>query len=173
MLFWHAGGAVLLFRLLFRDPRGDLRFVALGAVLPNLVDGPAVWVLRGDPEGVGRPYGHTLLFAVAVLALAMLTTRRGSRRRGQATAGAAGVMFHLLLDGVWMAPGLLLWPMSGRELAVLEGGWTGWTGAILAEPGRLLKEAAGLLYLGWLGHRAGLTDRERRSRFWRTGTVTT
>ena len=40
MLFWHVGGTIALVRYTVRDERMDLRFLILGAVLPDLIDTP-------------------------------------------------------------------------------------------------------------------------------------
>lgn len=167
MLFWHVGGAVFLFRLLFRDPGVDLRFLAAGALLPDAVD-LIVGLLR-DPEPflTGRFYGHSLSFAAAVLAVSMWATVRGSARRRRAVAVAVGIMFHLLLDAMWLWPEVLLWPLPDGGLpAGSPGDWS-----LRADPARLAQEAAGLVYLIWLSVHAGLTDPGRRSHLWRTGGI--
>ena len=38
MLFWHLGGTTALARYAFRDERMDLRMLALGAIMPDLID---------------------------------------------------------------------------------------------------------------------------------------
>lgn len=167
MLFWHVGGAVFLFRLLFRDPGVDLRFLAAGALLPDAVD--LIAGLLRDPEPFlgGRFYGHSLFFAAAVLAAGMLATDRGSARRRRAVAAAVGIMFHLLLDAMWLWPEVLLWPLpDGGWPAGSPGDWS-----LPADPARLALEAAGLIYLVRLSARAGLSDPERRSHLWRTGRI--
>ena len=174
MLFWHVGGAVFLFRTLFKDPRVDLRFLASGALLPDAVDVLTGLVRSPEPFVTGRFYGHSLLFAVAVLAVGMWATARGSPRRRRAVAAAVGIMFHLLLDAMWLWPEVLLWPLGGGGfLAGSPGDWSGLPDSLLASPLRLAQEAAGVLYLIRLAGRARLSDRARRSHLWRTGTITT
>ena len=51
MLFWHVGGAVFLFRALFKDPDVDLRFLMAGAVLPDVID---ITVGLSDPARRSR-----------------------------------------------------------------------------------------------------------------------
>ncbi|NNL14467.1 MAG: metal-dependent hydrolase, partial [Acidimicrobiia bacterium] len=48
MLFWHLGGSLFLGRWVFRDPAMDLRVLALGAVLPDLIDKPIGSILFTD-----------------------------------------------------------------------------------------------------------------------------
>lgn len=174
MLFWHIGGAVFLFRTLFKDPDVDLRFLAAGAILPDVIDLPIGLLLQADQFRTGRVYGHTLLFSIGVLMVGMWTTRPRSRDRQRGMAVAVGVMFHLLLDWIWVTPELLLWPLSGWGFPTgIEGDWSGLPGSLLHNPARPAQEVGGLAYLLWLGHRSGLSDPARRSRLWRTGTITT
>ena len=172
MLFWHVGGSVLLFRVLFKDPGVDLRFLAAGALLPDAVDVIVGLTRNSEPFASGRFYGHSLLFALAVLAVGMWVTDRGSARRRAAVAVAVGIMFHLLLDAMWLWPEVLLWPLGGGGfLTGSPGDWSGLPGSLLDNPARLAQEAGGLAYLIWLSGRAGLSDATRRSRLWRTGTI--
>ena len=120
----------------------------------------------------GRSYGHALVFALAVLVVGMWVTDRRTGNRRRAVAVAVGIMFHLLLDLMWLMPEVLLWPLAGGGL--LEGGpgdWSGLPASLFGNPVRMAQEAGGLAYLIRLGHRAGLADPGRRSRLWRTGTI--
>ena len=172
MLFWHLGGAVFLFRALFKDSGADLRFVAAGAVLPDAVDAIIGLLPHSERLVTGRSYGHALVFALAVLVVGMWVTDRRTGNRRRAVAAAVGIMFHLLLDLMWLMPEVLLWPLAGGGL--LEGGpgdWSGLPASLFGNPVRMAQEAGGLAYLIRLGHRAGLADPGRRSRLWRTGTI--
>ena len=172
MLFWHVGGAVFLFRALFKDPGVDLRFLAAGAVLPDAVDMAVGLVQTPEPFMAGRFYGHSLLLAGVMLAVGILVTNRGAVNRRRAVAAAVGIMFHLLLDAMWLSPGVLLWPLAGGGfLTGSQGDWSGLPESLLANPLRLMQEAVGLIYLVWLFGRARLSDPARRFRLWRTGTI--
>lgn len=111
MPIWHLGASVFLFRWIFRDPRVDLRFLALGALAPDLVDVPLAMVL-GFPHDAHRLWGHTLAAAGLVMAVVLLARRRG-RPRKPWMALSVGVFLHLLLDGMWALPETLLWPFLG------------------------------------------------------------
>ncbi len=117
MLFWHVGGSILLFRYLFRDPAVDLRFLAIGAVLSDLIDKPIGRIIWADELQTGRVYGHTLLFFVVVLTGVMVLTGRGTPQRRRWVAVAVGVMFHLLLDAMWVTPETLFWPLFGWQFS--------------------------------------------------------
>ncbi|HKZ21245.1 MAG TPA: metal-dependent hydrolase [Acidimicrobiia bacterium] len=142
MLFWHVGGAIFLFRWVFRDPKVDLRLLALGAVLPDVIDG-LLGLVIGDPTT--QRLGHSLVFPSLAAVVLLLLTRRGRRRRMFMTVVVAW-LFHLLLDGVWLREDVFLWPFFGWNLGQPAAG-TIWQRA--AEPWRWVKEAFGLAYL-WL-----------------------
>lgn len=170
MLFWHVGGSILLFRYLFRDPGVDLRFLALGAVLSDLIDKPIGRIIWADQFQTGRIYGHTLVFFVLVLTAVMLFTSRGTTPRQRGVALAVGVMFHLLLDGMWVTPETLFWPLFGWEFPTsVEDYWSGLLGRLFDDPLVLAQEAAGLVYLVYLYRSSGLSDPARRATLVSTG----
>ncbi|MBA2338537.1 MAG: metal-dependent hydrolase, partial [Acidimicrobiia bacterium] len=76
MIFWHAGASIGIARATFRDPRMDLRFLVLGALLPDLLDTPVGLILFDRLRSV-RLAGHTLLLAAIVMVAVVLRTRRG------------------------------------------------------------------------------------------------
>ena len=96
----------------FREPwteRLDDRALIIGSMLPDIVDKPLALFLA--PTLVGhslRNYGHTLVFAVLVLAVALdlaaLIKRQWPAVLALASAG------HLLLDMMWYSHRILLWP---------------------------------------------------------------
>ena len=157
MLFWQLGGGIFLFRWIFRDPKVDLRLLAVGAVLPDVMDLIAGAFL-GQPTR--QRYGHALMLpAVAAVAI-LLATRRGRRRR-QLMSVVVAWLFHLVLDGVWMREVTFLWPLFGWEFAA----WprdSMWVRAF-SDPWRWIKEAIGLGYLVLLWRSLGrLTPDARR-----------
>ncbi len=77
MLFWHVGATIALIRYAFRDEAMDLRFLALGAVLPDLLDTPIGFVFWSTFGSV-RLAAHSLLFATLTLGVGMAT---GGHRR--------------------------------------------------------------------------------------------
>jgi hypothetical protein len=117
----HVGvGTRLLGRLRERLPA---RWLVFGCLLPDLIDKPLFYGLlwsRGHPDPLisgSRSVGHSGLFLVALLALALLS------RRASAWALFAGVGTHLILDlvgelvagarpesSIWLA---ILFPLLG------------------------------------------------------------
>jgi inner membrane protein len=168
VILWYAGGTLAIVRYAFRDPKMDLRFLALGAVLPDLIDKPVAVVFYSDLGSV-RLVGHSLLCAALVMTAVVLATRRGRPRR-RWMAIPIGMMVHLFLAFTWADPETLWWPFLGLDFTPAGAATLGdYLGTVLADPWVWVREAVGLVYLAGLWRRAGLADGARRSAFWRTG----
>jgi hypothetical protein len=159
-----------LFRWIFRDPKVDVRFLLLGAILPDLAD-----LLLGTVVmpglAIGELWFHTLLAPALYMGVVLLATRRGRRRRAFMAFGV-GWLFHILLDGMWTNPEVLFWPFFGWELPT--GQLPFWPGAwerAMSDPWRWVLEALGLGYLIWLWFATGLNHEQRRDEFLRTGRI--
>lgn len=113
MILWHLGIAVLVVYVTLGRRRIDYRFVLLGAVAPDAVDGLlGLWVFAGP---AGRWVGHTLV-AVVAIAVAVIVGTSGERRL--ALFGLpVGWLLHLVGDGMWAAPLTFFWPAFGLEFA--------------------------------------------------------
>jgi inner membrane protein len=165
---WHIGGALFLFRWIFRDPKVDVRFLVLGALLPDLIDLPLGTLVFADTVSSGQAWVHSLLAPSLVTVAILLSTRRGRRRRAW-MALAVGMFFHLLLDGMWTQTEVFLWPFFG---AIPEGPSPYWAGAwdrALGDPWRWVREFLGLAYLTALWISTGLADGARRRAVVKTG----
>lgn len=107
------GVAALITYVTLGRRRIDYRFVLLGAVLPDAVDGLLGLFLFDGPAG--RWVAHSLL-AVIVIAVAIILLFRGERRL--ALFGiAVGWLLHLVADGMWQAPFTFLWPAFGLRFS--------------------------------------------------------
>jgi hypothetical protein len=170
MFFWNVGATIWIFRYVFRDPGVDLRALALGAILPDLIDKPLALLIAPETLGSDRIYAHTLVFALLVMTAGILGTRRGTVARKRAVAFTVGILVHLLLDGLWTTPELLFWPVFGFEFpsrgieTVAE-----LAAEVFTDPIVLALEAAGIAYLAWLAWAGGLARAERRAALIRTG----
>jgi membrane-bound metal-dependent hydrolase YbcI (DUF457 family) len=140
LLFAHVGLALATARLYSRL---DLLFLALGSILPDIIDKPLGLLVFGSPN-MGRTFAHTLLF---LLILAAISLRLRDIRLASLTWG---VFIHLILDSMWNSPVILLWPLLGgfpsapyldtlSYLQILLSG--------LEEPGILIPELLGLGYI--------------------------
>ncbi len=107
MILWLAFGAIFGVWNVFQSSGLDFRLIAIGAVLPVVIDAPFG----------AQSYAHTLLAAVVVLLLAMLATMgRGRRlRRRRALSLAIGWLACLVLSASWAHKELFWWPLFGTE----------------------------------------------------------
>lgn len=167
MLLYHVAGALLLFRYIFRDPKVDVRMLAFGAILPNLVDKPTGTLLWAEYFGADRLFGHSLVFPTAIMTGALLATRRGRRRRS-IMAVAIGAMLHLLLDGMWTSAATFFWPFFGWAFEPGRSDYWGNLGEVFT-PAVILKEAIGLAYLVYLYRTLDLSDAKTRHDVLTTG----
>jgi inner membrane protein len=169
MLLWRLGATLLLFRWIYRDPKVDVRFLLLGAILPDLVDLPVGTLILTGRYSTGELWFHSLLAPTLYMAVVLVATRRGRRRRAW-MALAIGWLLALLLDGMWAHQDVFLWPFFGWEIPFGEAPFwpLAWERA-LSDPWRWVTEAVGLAYLVWLWIALGMSDRERRRATFETG----
>lgn len=171
MLFWHVGASTAFIRYAFRDPAMDLRFLALGALLPDLIDLPVGLALWEQFASV-RLIGHSMVLAGTILVLVLLVTRRGPVRK-QWILLAVGTLLHLALDAVWNDPETLWWPFLGWEFTSSGFATFGdYARDVLTNPVMWFGELVGFVYLVLLWRRSDLGDRSARSRLFNTGVVT-
>jgi hypothetical protein len=153
MILWLVFGAIFGVWNVFQSSGLDFRLIALGSVLPLLLDAPYG----------AQSYAHTLLAAVIVLLLAMFVTMgRGHRlRRRRALSLSIGWFAALVLSGSWAHKELFWWPAFGTERP----------DAPLFPPLPLLiaLELVGIAGAVWVYSRFGLHDAARRRIFFRTG----
>lgn len=156
MFLWFVATSVLSIYAVFTDLRFDYRPLVLGALLPDVVDAPFG----------GARVMHSLIGAVALLAISMLasTGRRPLRKR--LLAVPIGVLLHIVFDGAFADQHVFFWPFTGgfgdARLPVAERTW----------PLNLLFELAGAALLWWSWRAFGLSDRDRRRQLVHTGQLT-
>lgn len=169
MLFWHLGGTLWLFRWIFRDPKVDVRFLLVGAILPDLIDLSFGTVILADRYSTGELWLHSLVAPTVYMIVVLLVTRRGRQRRAWMALGV-GWLFHLLLDGMWASQEVFLWPFFGWEIAPGEAPFwpLAWERA-MSDPWRWVTEVVGLGYLVWLWIALGMSDASRRRSVRETG----
>ncbi len=93
----------------------DYRFLALGAILPDLIDKPLAWLILPDVIEATRSFGHSLILLLVVFSLGYISYRRN--RGNLLLSLAMGSLSHLVLDQMWGEPQTLLWPAFGWEFA--------------------------------------------------------
>jgi len=161
LFFGHVGLTVAGVRAV--EPEADLRAPVFFALLPDLLDKPAAFLMPHLVHGNTRNFGHSL--AGAALVFAVLYVAR--RRFCQPLLLWACYLGHFLLDRMWLEPGptILLWPSLGAFPSHLPDG--------PKTPHLFLYNAAGellgLAILLQLARRHRLHEGPRRDEFLRTG----
>src|SRR6266851_5387221 len=92
MLLWYVGLSVFLVATIFRSTGIDYRLVAVGSMMPLVVDVPFGY----------RAYGYTLLFGVSLLGRRLLCL-------------PIGVFCGLVLSGASLSDDLFWWPFLGSS----------------------------------------------------------
>lgn len=156
VFFWFIGTSVLAVWSVFRDPRFDYRFLILGVLLPDAIDG--VW---GGARGF-----HSVTMSVLVLFGVMAATigRRPWRKR--LLAVPIGMFVHLIVDGAFDDTKVFWWPVTGMSfgdsrLPVIDRGVV-----------NIALEAVGLALCAYAFRRFHLRDAQRRRLFVREGWLT-
>jgi hypothetical protein len=152
VLIWYVATAVAGVWAVFDSPALDYRFVVVGAVLP------VGEVVLGRPGPL-----HSLVTAVAVLAVVMLATQGRRVLRRRLLGIPIGLFAHLVFSGSWADTEAFWWPVTGLALS----------GSQPPELARgalsLLLEVVGIAIGFWWVRRVGLDDRGARTEFRRTG----
>lgn len=167
MLLWHMGVAAVVVYVSLGRARIDYRWILIGAVVPDLIDGLADPFLYDG--GTGRGAAHSVL-AVVVVAVAVLVLTTGQRRLSMFGL-AVGWLLHLVADGMWQAPETFLWPAFGPTFS--DGPAEPYSWDLFIRPfdhlGTWGGEVAGLIALLYLAAAFELGDPERRRRFFQDG----
>ena len=132
----------------------DYRLVAVGSMLPDIIDKPLGGIILHESLGNGRIYAHTLVFLLLIVAAALLFLYTFRWPGGLVLAG--GALFHHVLDGMWLYPGTWLWPLYGWGFPPGEPEvWLQlWLTNLFTDPAVFVPEiAGGLVILYMLGVR--------------------
>lgn len=152
MFFWCIGVSILAVVLVFQSVGVDYRLIAVGSLLPNVLN-----LLFGY-----RALGSTLAFPVIVLLVVMVSTigkARLVRRRWLCLP--IGIFSGLVLSGAFTNGAQFWWPLSGTDFsdsAVFP------NGAVL-----IVEEIIGIVVCWWLVGRYDLWQPGPRRAFLRTG----
>jgi hypothetical protein len=152
VLLWYVGVSVLLVANVFKSSGVDYRLIALGSMLPLLIDLP-----------VGHTaFGHTVLFPIALLVVVMVATIGRSRlTRRRLLCLPIGVFCGLILSGAFTNADLFWWPLGGTTFPddhLLPVWWV-----------VLLEEFAGLVACWWVVGQFDLYLPEPRRELFRAG----
>lgn len=170
MFFWHIGATVGFVRYAFRDEAMDLRYLALGALLPDLIDVPPAVVMWTSWQAP-RLAGHSLLFGSMIMVVVLIATTRGTRRK-QWMLVSVGALMHLALDAMWSDPDTLWWPFLGWEFTSTGfATFPDYARSVLTDPWMWAGEVIGLAYLVHLWRASGLYSATARKVLRSTGQI--
>lgn len=153
MILWFVGTAVLSIWYVFRDPGFDYRFLIIGVLLPDAVDGP--W-------GGARAL-HSVTVSVAAMMVVMLVTVGRRTRRKKLLGLPIGLFLHLVFDGAFANTTVFWWPVTGlgfdgSRLPLVERGWF-----------NFVLEGLGVVLCALAWRKFGLASDQRRRLFATTG----
>ena len=144
MFLWFIGTAVVTVWYVFRDPRFDYRLLAVGALLPDIID---------LPGGYSQSAPALTVAVVAMVVVMLVTIGRRSLRKLLLPL-PIGMLLHLVWDGAFASTSVFWWPFTGSWGSVrvpsLQRGWL-----------NLAFEFVGALLLAFMWRRCELSDPER------------
>lgn len=148
MFLWFLATSVITIGFVFRDPSFDNRLLLVGSVLP------AIEVVFGGARAL-----HSMSVSIALLALVMIFTTRGSGRRRTLLGLPIGMFLHLVFDAAWNDTDTFWWPFTGLAF--------GDDGIPIVDRGlvSVVLEVIGLAGCVSLWRRNGLGSSERRRAF--------
>ncbi|BAI60971.1 conserved hypothetical protein [Methanocella paludicola SANAE] len=115
LFFGHIGITLGVFLVIFFIVKGnvDYRLVIIGSILPDIIDKPLYLLLYGTMPESGRFLGHTILFVLILIGLAIVVYR--DRRYAGLFALPVAALLHIIQDEMWEAPRSLFWPLMGFD----------------------------------------------------------
>jgi inner membrane protein len=134
----------------------DYRFLLIGSLLPDLIDKPIGGIFFYQTFQNGRIFAHTLCFTILLALLGAYVYWRW--KKSWFLILSFGSAIHLILDGMWLEPRTLLWPLYGWSFPKVDipafFAWLPEIFHILAtEPIVCISELIGFAVLAWMGVR--------------------
>jgi inner membrane protein len=129
--------------------RIDIRLLLIGSLLPDIIDKPVGHFFFPDTFGTGRIFCHTLLFLILITLGGLYLY--WSRKKTWLLVLSFGTFTHLILDGMWLHPKTLLWPLYGLsfERICLENWIENMLYDLLHQPVLIIPELTGAVIIIW------------------------
>ncbi len=150
----------------------DYRLVMLGSLLPDIIDKPLWLISQTELFPSGRSYAHTLLFGLLLFIGCLILLQY---KKTWLMTISLSSLSHFVLDGMWLNPATLWWPLGGqfRKVAVTAGWTSGMIQPLIINPEDYLLEILGelvaLVIILLLTYR--LIVKKGVTRFIKTGTI--
>jgi len=127
----------------------DYRVVLLGSLLPDIIDKPVGAFLFRSTFHNTRIFAHTLIFSVLLLATGIFMLYK--YRKNNILIIGTCTSFHLILDSMWLYPGILFWPYFGFRFPQREEG--NWLNSdlirLISDPGYWLPEVIRFIIIAY------------------------
>lgn len=91
----------------------DPKYLAIGALLPDLIDKPIGKLIFASTFANGRIISHTLLFILSLFLVGLYLYEK--KKDIKVLSLASGSFFHLMEDQMWTTPKTLFWPFLGLK----------------------------------------------------------
>ncbi|AKN29780.1 hydrolase [Clostridium carboxidivorans P7] len=127
----------------------DYRLVAIGSILPDIIDKPIGAYFFRSTFHNSRIFAHSLVFSMFLIILGSYYFKR-SKNNGFITLGVCSLI-HQILDSMWLYPGILFWPAYGLKFPTRpEGNWLAMNIAnLLRNPAVYMPEIIGAIIVGY------------------------
>jgi hypothetical protein len=125
----------------------DYRFVAIGSILPDLIDKPIGGFFFRNEFHNSRLFGHTLLFSGILLVIGLFLMIKNKNRSNKIFLLGICSLIHQGLDSMWLYPATFYWPFLGWKFPTrLEGKWLmeGFK-RLLSDPSYFIAEIVGAI----------------------------
>lgn len=128
LLFGHLGitlGIFLGLRFLIPQLKSaiNLKYLAIGAILPDLIDKPIGRIILASTFENGRMIGHTLLVSIIIFLIGLYFYQK--RKDNRWLSLSIGSFFHLVEDQIWAQPKTFFWPLLGLSFPKDSADYTG------------------------------------------------
>ena len=143
----------------------DLRLLAFGAVLPDLIDKTIGLFILQDSISSGRIYSHTLVFAILITYLAIVIASKYTY------AVSFGIWTHIIFDRMWEAPETFLWPAYGWGFPSYDFYVGKWWEMLFTNPYTYVSEILGAIILIFLFLHLKIYKRDNWNRVFKDGTL--
>ena len=121
----------------------------MGSLLPDIIDKPVGQFFFRDTFSNGRIFYNTLLFLILITIGGLYLYC--NRKKTWLLVFSFGTFTHLVLDGMWLTPQTLLWPLYGFSFERLDLSYWGEDlfYNLLTNPLVWISELVGISLISW------------------------